>query len=88
LAKFKKLFLSEVNMASRKMEYGKPVISEEAGMNVVNKKLTPQGTPNSANDPVKPTQPNDLSQFPDVQGMTRGSATDILKALQKANKTK
>ena len=75
-------------MATRKEEYGKPVISEEAGMKVVNKNLTPQGPPNSPNDPVKPTKPNDLSQFPDVQGMTRGSATDILKALQKANKTK
>ena len=70
------------------MEYGKPVISEESGMKVVNKNLVPQGTPNSANDPVNPVKQNDLSQFPDVQGMTRGSATDILKALQKANKTK
>ena len=75
-------------MASRKMIDGNPVVSEEAGMKVLNKNLVPQGTANSANDPVKPTKPNDLSQFPDVQGMTRGSATDILKALQNANKTK
>ena len=73
-------------MATRKMKEMGPGM---AGTTPVNeRRLVPQGTANSANDPVEPVKLNDLSQFPDVQGMTRGSATDILKTIQKANKTK
>ena len=62
---------------------------DKVDMEVEYKKLEPNLKQGSANDPVEPDKPQtELSQLPDVQGMTRGSATDILKKIQKANKTK
>lgn len=51
---------------------------DKVDMEVEDKKLEPNLKQGSAN------QRTDDS--PDLQGMTRGSATDILKAIQNANK--